>query len=229
MYQHDIIAQKEVNFVSTKRINVTEGIKKLIVSSRKSKHLTAADISKAIKGSDYWLQNIENGRTKTINREDLISILQYCLDCPTEEADKLITATLKPGISENLSATGNEKEINLYLEETDTLEDISKYRSQFDKLLENTKEGFNFFFDHVRDKERAISLLKMINVNLHSDLGFIISLYSLPWILLTDYQVEKKREFMKHFSEFIQENKSNSDEREDEKTTTESTDSKGSE
>lgn len=206
------------------RIIVTKGIKKLIVSSRKGKHLTATDISKAIKNSDYWLQNIENGRTKTISREDLISILQYCLDCTIEEADGLIATTLKSGTSDNMSDVDSEKEINLYLEEADQLVDISKFRSEFDKLLDNTRDGFNFFFDRVRDKERAITLLKMINANMHSDLGFIISLYSLPWILLTDYPVEKKKEFMKHFSKFIKENKSHNDDEDDEKTDSEVSD-----
>ena len=205
LHLYDIVVPSEVIIVSAERIVVTEGIKKLIVSSRKGKHLTATDISKAIKNSDYWLQNIENGRTKTISREDLISILKYCLDCTTDIADELIASNLKPSASVNPSATGSEKEINLYPENADTLADISKYRSEFDKFISNTNDGFELFFNGVNDKEIALKFLRNLNRNLHSDLGFMISLFSLNWCMLSNNSIENKKQAIKDLSSYIKE------------------------
>ena len=59
------------------KILLDDSIRAFILSERKRTHYSAEFVSEKIGRSKSWLAQIENGRTKTINRNDFINLISF--------------------------------------------------------------------------------------------------------------------------------------------------------
>lgn len=56
------------------KIEITDRLRNHIIEIRKERGLSSYKLSEESGHSKFWLQNIESGKTKKINKTDLISI-----------------------------------------------------------------------------------------------------------------------------------------------------------
>lgn len=66
--------------MSTEKITVTDQLRSDIVQRRKEVEFTAALLSERSGHSKYWLSNIENGKTKKITENDLLTLYSILLN-----------------------------------------------------------------------------------------------------------------------------------------------------
>lgn len=189
------------------KIVTTQQVRKLIIDARNHAGLTASDLSKVIKDSSYWLPNIENGRTKTISKMDLIKIIITSYNCSEGEAIEKISAAInnitESSISDN---TNGIDQILIYKGNDLNLEDISKFQNEFEITRDDIIKGFDIFFNKIDDKQHVLEMMNSIQKNFHSDLGFIISMLALPWCKITVLDVNDKKDFFKKLFNMITEN-----------------------
>lgn len=83
------LLKKEV-YMATEKINITDTLRLNIVERRKALGISSYDLSEKIGNghSKFWLQNIENGKTKKILKDDLIKI--YMILEKTDDPDDVI-------------------------------------------------------------------------------------------------------------------------------------------
>ena len=76
--------------MATEKINITDTLRLNIVERRKALGISSYDLSEKIGNghSKFWLQNIENGKTKKILKDDLIKI--YMILEKTDDPDDVI-------------------------------------------------------------------------------------------------------------------------------------------
>lgn len=176
------------------KLDITLIIKNFISDLRKESGLSAQDFGEQIGKSKYWLANIENDKTKTITKLDLLSIIKY-----TKKVDD---ATAENILNDLLSE--NNQQIEFILPDSD--KDNKDYNKAFQDVVDDIVKGFSVIFEKVDDKEYTLKLLKRLNKNMHSDLGYSLSIFSLPWCHFSNLEREKKMEIINSIFKMIKEN-----------------------
>lgn len=179
------------------KLEITEKIIQLISDTRKSKGITANDLSISLGKPKYWLTNIEAKKTKFIAKEDLIKTICELLKKTPNEAESYIDDYLEnPQTSDEpkLFRIDEDKDIN--------------YKEEIKKHIKGINEGFEIINkSSIPEKDRA-DIFSLFNRNMHAELGFMLSLVSLPWFLLKDLDDESKSKLFKEIFEIIKANKS---------------------
>jgi hypothetical protein len=80
------------------------------------------------------------------------------------------------------------------------------YFEEYNKVKDDIMAGFDIIFKNIEDKEYTIKLLKRLKNNMHTDLGYSLSIFSLPWCHLSNLDKEKKVKIINDIFEMIKQN-----------------------
>lgn len=176
------------------KVELTRGIKSIIVGSRKDTGLSSYDFSEKIGKSKYWFANLENGKSKYVTKDDLFSIIRLAKNINDEEIENLIQNIIDE------STINTDQQIEFIAPSSEEKRD---YTEEFNKVVDNIVAGFNIIYKNVDDKEYTIELLKRLNKNMHSNLGYSLSIFSLPWCHFSNLDKDKKLEIIDDIFEMI--------------------------
>lgn len=167
--------------MAIKKIDITDKLRKDIVTSRKNKSMSSYDLSELSGHSKYWLPNIESGKTKRINKADLISIYKVLMES-SDDTDVLdyIEKLLNQQIGNKPKAWYDLIEIN---EQYENLLDEDDFDYELGELLDEK------LCDIIRDEifsmpmsQKQAALTALLNLyysfRLNPDLAF--SLINIP-------------------------------------------------
>jgi len=91
--------------MATDKITITDRLRKDIIEKRKSRGISSYELSERTGNghSKFWLQNIENGKTKKISKENLISLYMAMAgdDADEDNATLEIESILNQSIGDN--------------------------------------------------------------------------------------------------------------------------------
>jgi transcriptional regulator with XRE-family HTH domain len=169
-------------------------IRKFIVDTRLKFNKTGTQISDAIGRTQTWITQVETGRIKNINNDDLISLFKNILDCDDESAIKYI---------EENQPTTNPFEENIPMYNDNDISD--KLKNEYKENVDNITEGFNIFLDRVPNKQYALNVSSQFTHNMHADLGFMMALVSENWCKLAKLDFETKKSILKDITKIIDE------------------------
>ncbi|MDF2820209.1 MAG: hypothetical protein K0R15_650 [Clostridiales bacterium] len=183
------------------KLILTDNIRAFILEERRKTGLPAEIVSENIGRTKSWLSQVENGRLKNISRIDFINLISYLLKISNEEAETYIENKLN-FLEENKSDIQQLTFFNI-----DDDNEAEKIKKEFNENVNVIVQKFNLLFDNVEDKKQALNIIKRIKSNIKScDLGFIVSIYSLPWLKTTGREYDEKNKMIKDMINIIDEN-----------------------
>lgn len=77
------------------KIKITSELIQTIVSKRNDLGLTAYQLSEKLNKNKSWIPNIENMRTKNINKEESILLFSYLLNTSNDETEKYLEVFIR--------------------------------------------------------------------------------------------------------------------------------------
>ena len=207
-----------------KRIKISQTLKNFIISEREKSGVPATVLSINLGFSNSWASQIENGRTQTIKHKDLVAMFAQILNCDNENADKYLT--------ENIKELNSDKEINFKQSEKsnhkisifsidEEPDKEEKLKKEYEGLIEHMNEGLNLLFDKNSDKQGVIDVLERLIVNMYCDMGFTMSVASLPLCRMERVDDKTKYKVFREIAEIIKKNGQDCSANEDIKKTTE--------
>ena len=179
------------------KIELTKVIKSIIANSRKDTGLSSYDFSEKIGKSKYWISNIENGKAKFIAKEDLCLIIKTAKGVSDQEIEAMLTDIL----TDNVDPLNKPIEIL-----TPSSEEPKDYEKEFERLVNDINKGFDVIYDSIDNKEDVIKFFKRIKTNMRSDLGYAISVFTLPWCHLSEADKETKVKVLDDVFQLIKDN-----------------------
>lgn len=189
------------------KLILTNELKNYIRDTRIERNIKLTDLAKKSASTEYshdvaWYSQIEGERTKSIKRKEIIFLFTMLLNVNEDEAEKHIENFLNPSENPKL----DQKKISLFdISDEQNNEDlvIKQYNNCIDRII----EGYKLLFEHVSNKSDALSLVTHILQNMYSkDLGYILSIFSLPWHLLESLPHDHKNKLIKDFIRIIKDN-----------------------
>jgi transcriptional regulator with XRE-family HTH domain len=184
----------------SERFTLDDVLRNLIIKVREDKDITASKLAMLINKKQTWIAQIETGRIKTISRDDILSIFTELLDMNSDEIFDYINNEIEKEKGTKQFKKEDNKKVTIFkAEQVNT----DKEKSQFTNICDNILQGFNIFFDNVDSKKDVIDIFERIRSNMHSDLGFVLSVYALHWCSLEQLTYEEKSNIFKEISKII--------------------------
>lgn len=185
------------------KIELTDKIVQMLSNKRKETGVSAYDLSESLQKSKYWLSNIEAGKTKFISKEDLLDVIKRIVLIGNDDVEQY-TENLINSVDILPVSTTQLELFKVYEDETND-DDL---RKEFDKHLNGIVEMMTVLYEHVEPKNRqdVIDMTKRMRTNLNSDLGYMISIFSMRWCKLSSLSVDIKRKLIKDIFELINQN-----------------------
>ena len=173
----------EVLKMANEKIAITDNLRLNIVERRKKIGISSYELSEMIGNghSKFWLQNIENGKTKKITKSDLIKI--YMILQKTDDPDDVIDTIeqlLKQNIGKNIREWYELIDIS---PESSEIYDEDELMDILDELLENglnTKIRNTIFGMSTNQKQAALTVLQHFYYSLYKNPDLAYTLLSIP-------------------------------------------------
>ena len=163
------------------KIEITDRLRNHIIEIRKERGLSSYKLSEESGHSKFWLQNIESGKTKKINKTDLISIYKVLYETDDDsEASYYIEQILNQQVG---SHDKNWYElINIsddFSEEYDKMELIRKLRSFISKDICDTliQSVYNM---SVNQAQAALSAVQNLSYSIYKNPELALALINIP-------------------------------------------------
>ena len=164
-----------------KKITVTDKLRKDIIERRKQESLSSYELSEKSGHSKYWLSNIESGKTKKINKADLVSIYMILLN--TDDSEDAINE-IEQILNQQIGSEHKEwyelielsEEFNDMYDEDETMEILDEYWN--DKIYERISNSI--FGMNVDQKQAALTAVQNFYYSMYLNPELTLVLMNIP-------------------------------------------------
>lgn len=181
------------------KITLSDAERAFILEERGRTKYSAEFVSEKIGKSKSWLAQIENGRTKTIRRDDFIKLISFLRnDTDLIKIEAFIQASMI-AITNNLPAptSPDDEKIKSFIDNNDcNREGLNKPSQEWCGAMICF---FKNVYAHYKDKNELETVLYNILYNLHSNPSIALSVMGSPINRLTNTSKEIQSKFFKEF------------------------------
>lgn len=185
--------------MATKKITITDKLRLDIVERRKNKGISCYELSERSGNghSKFWLQNIENGKTKKISKEDLVALYMVLDDETDEEA---VVSTIERVLNQPFGDTYKHwyDFVNVSKDYEEVYDD-DDLMNMFDEMIDDEildKIRNAFFNMSINQKQAALTVLQNFNYSLYKNPELVFALLNIPVYCVKDEDMDSYNSIM---------------------------------
>ncbi|KAF5066184.1 hypothetical protein DSECCO2_266360 [anaerobic digester metagenome] len=188
------------------KITLDKNIRELIQNERKKRNISSTVLAKAMNRPQSWISQIENGKVKTIKQIDLHKLFSLILNVSLSEAEDYILNNLNSNNSDDEDLMISKNHQLSFLFPDSEIKECTYYEEETKKILREINSGLKFATNQMENKEVSLKMLQRIQKNMMSNLGYIFSIYALPWYIMLENHPEKAKEIFNTIYKMLKEN-----------------------
>lgn len=186
------------------KIEITDKLRSIIQKRRHDLRISTKDLSmKHLGRSASYISALENGRLKSLRKNELLKIFEVLFNLDENSAAKKIESILAANENIDIKLSSNASNKNFSQDNIKKYQTVENHTDDktLDGLMENMKEGFKTI--QKVDPEFTISTLKRLVTSMHFDLGFMMALFHIPFFALEGLSHDERQQFLNDLSDIF--------------------------